>query len=426
MLRFLFWFIVLAVIAAPLAFLALALEPEPVLPQTDALTPAQAAESKALVKRARETANGEGSRVLTASRRELDGLIATGARVAPSLRGRTEIGADGVKVALAVQPPMLDALGWVNLRAEVAPSQDGLDVRSIRLGRMDLPPETTLAVLRWAADAVSDVPIGTLLVDSVRSVETRGGELRLAIAPQPEGEGSLFARVMDGVRQAAGMAGGSAVQAHYDAMAEAAAAGRLNGAGPATPWFRYAVARVAEAGHESAEAAREDMKAAIMALAAHCGDPKPIRQVAGEFETSEPSKCRGTTFAGRKDLRKHFLLSAAFAAAGGSALSFGFGEVKELVDASGGGSGFSFDDVAADRSGIAWAETLLAAEPSELGTLAEMSERESAIMTSIEGLPSFMQQPEFEAKFGGVDTPRYKAQVEEIDARIAALPIHAR
>ncbi len=426
MLRFLFWIIVLTVIVAPLAFLALAFEPEPVLPPTAALTPAQAAQSKALVRRAREAASGEGPRTLVASRQELDGLIATGARVAPSLRGRTEVGPDGLKVALAAQPPVLDALGWVNLRAEVAPSQDGLDVRAIRLGRMNLPPALTLQVLRRGADMVSDVPMGTLLVDSVRSVETSGGQVRLAIAPQPEGEGSLFARVMSGVRQATGVAESSAVQAHYDAMSQAAAAGRLNGAGPATPWFRFAVARVAEAGHADDAAMREDMRAAILALAAHCGDAKAIRQMTGDFETAETSKCQRTTLAGRRDLRKHFLLSAAFQVAGGSALSFGFGEVKELVDAGSGGSGYSFDDVAADRAGIAWAEALTAAERSEAPALAEMSEREAAIMPSIEGLPSFMSVAEFESRYGNTDSPRYTAQIEEIDGRIAALPLHAR
>jgi hypothetical protein len=45
-------------------------------------------------------------------------------------------------------------------------------------------------------------------------------------------------------------------------------------------------------------------------------------------------------------------------------------------------------------------------------------------MPSIRGLPSFMQRAEFRARYGEPDSPRYRAQIEEIDARIDALPLY--
>ena len=49
------------------------------------------------------------------------------------------------------------------------------------------------------------------------------------------------------------------------------------------------------------------------------------------------------------------------ASSGGAA--FSAGEYKELLDSNPYGSGFSFDDLAADRAGIRFAARLLAAAP---------------------------------------------------------------
>ena len=216
----------------------------------------------------------------------------------------------------------------------------------------------------------------------------------------------------------------------FEALEVAAAQrGDLPENGSALPWLRFALARVVAEGHPGELTARRDVRAALLALAAHCGDRSAMETGAGAMapEGAPASLCGGTTLGGRDDLRKHFTLSAAFAAVGGSSVSWGLGEVKELVDAGrAGGSGFSFDDVAADRAGIAFAEQALGAGPRGLAWMLSVMEAEGAAMPSIAGLPSFMSEAEFAAAYGDVEDPRYDAQIEEIDGRIAALPVLAR
>lgn len=426
MFRLLFWMIVLVVVIGPIAFVIAAFEPAPELPPSAALRQDQARQSKALIKRAREVAGGEGARSLSATSAELDGLIASAARVAPSLRGVTQISSDGMTVALSAQPPLLDALGWINFRAEIAPSETGLDVQALRLGRMALPPSVTLKVLQWVGDLVSDVPMGTLLFSSIEGVRTTPGTVTVAVNAGAGGEGSLLSRVMDGVRDAAGISDSADIARHYDAIAAAAASGALPARGELDAWLAFAVNSARQAAGDDPGAAERELRAAVSALAAICATRGAIETVTGGFDSAEAgARCKDVSLLGRSDLRKHFLLSAAFQMAGGSAVSFGAGEVKELVDGSGGGSGYSFDDVAADRAGIRWAEAAAEAAPDGLAALAEASASARNWMPSIEGLPSFMQMSEFEAKFGEVDSPAYKAQIEAIDRRIDALPLHA-
>ena len=58
------------------------------------------------------------------------------------------------------------------------------------------------------------------------------------------------------------------------------------------------------------------------------------------------------TLKGRHDLSQHFWVSAALAVLSNEKHSMTVGITKELMDATPGGSGFSFVDLTADRAGI--------------------------------------------------------------------------
>jgi hypothetical protein len=112
------------------------------------------------------------------------------------------------------------------------------------------------------------------------------------------------------------------------------------------------------------------------------------------------------------------------AADGGGPLADAVGLYKEVAD-SRGGSGFSFNDIAADRAGSRFGEH--AAQSANARTLqkkmrAGISERD--IMPSTADLPEFTQEAELKRRFGGIDAPEYKKLLADIDRRIAALPLY--
>lgn len=429
--RLILWLLVLIVVGAPLALAAIAVQTRPFLPETAALSPETAAGSRDVLSRIRRISREtDGVAEITATAAEIDGLVATASRAFPGLRGRTTIEDERLLIAMSFPLPPGGAAAWVNAAVQIAPSPLGIEPTLARLGRVDLPPGPALHVLRTILDWATTEDVGTLLVRSVQAVRTEPGRVTAAVDTGGTGETNLFSRAAAGAREAAGLDGGEAARAHFAAMAAAAERGDLPSSGSALPWLRFALARVAAAGHPGPLTARADVRAALLALAAHCGDRSAMETVAGKMAPGTEgtgSACTGTTLGGRDDLRKHFTLSAAFAAAGGSSVSWGLGEVKELVDAGrAGGSGFSFDDVAADRAGIAFAEQALGAGPRGLSWMLSVMDDEGAVMPSIDGLPSFLSEQEFAARYGDVEDPRYDAQLQEIDGRIAALDALAR
>ncbi|MBI2180531.1 MAG: hypothetical protein HYU31_06905 [Deltaproteobacteria bacterium] len=128
---------------------------------------------------------------------------------------------------------------------------------------------------------------------------------------------------------------------------------------------------------------------------------------------------------GREDTPKHFIVSAALAAKAGGPLADALGIYKELTDSQG-GSGFSFNDIAADRAGTRFGE--LAANDQASARILQnrlaAQVREKDIMPPAEDLPENMQAAEFNRRFGGVDTPEFKRMMAKIERRIAALPLY--
>jgi hypothetical protein len=120
--------------------------------------------------------------------------------------------------------------------------------------------------------------------------------------------------------------------------------------------------------------------------------------------------------AGRVDLAKHWTFSAALASVLGTDTAGAMGEWKELDDSRPSGSGFSFVDLAADRSGLHAAR--LGAEPATAAgaaqSLARATERELfplALLAAKEGL----SEQQFLARYGNVRTQNYQAAIRSID-----------
>ena len=132
---------------------------------------------------------------------------------------------------------------------------------------------------------------------------------------------------------------------------------------------------------------------------------------------------RHVTLGGRDDFSQHFTISAALAATAGSPLSNAVGLYKE-VDDSRGGSGFSFNDIAADRAGTRFGELATGPEAGiqKLHRLLGKGLRDQDLLPEVKDLPEFMQEAEFKRRYGGIGSPAYLKMMDTIERRIAALP----
>jgi len=128
---------------------------------------------------------------------------------------------------------------------------------------------------------------------------------------------------------------------------------------------------------------------------------------------------------GRDDLAKHFSISAAISAAGGSGLADSIGVFKEIDD-SRGGSGFSFADLLADRAGVSFAELAEGEKARALQAYMSSEPREEGYMPDFSHLPEGLMELQFKARYRDLDSVSYALVNSEIERRISACTIHRR
>ena len=129
----------------------------------------------------------------------------------------------------------------------------------------------------------------------------------------------------------------------------------------------------------------------------------------------------------RIDIPQHFIASALLAAVDASLAGIKLGEDKELGDAEK-GSGFSFIDLTADRSGTLFGQWAIASPKQARELQRRMSEIKdyTALIPDIRGLPEKMDEQSFNSQFGNTDSELYRGMIAEIDARIDALPLYQK
>jgi len=167
-------------------------------------------------------------------------------------------------------------------------------------------------------------------------------------------------------------------------------------------------------------------RALILALTAYAMG-KDVRVLLGveKGETRQEPRSVRLYLLGRRDLAKHFLVSAALAASAGSGVANLIGESKELDD-SRGGSGFSFADLAADRAGVKLAEIAIGS-PRQARLLQQRMAAviaETEYMPRVDRLPESIMELEFKKTYPSLDSEAYRMIEREIERRIAACPVY--
>jgi hypothetical protein len=169
-------------------------------------------------------------------------------------------------------------------------------------------------------------------------------------------------------------------------------------------------------------------QAAILALGVILGDDRVAavgrREVyTGTAEHREAMR-REVQILGRSDLSQHFWVSAALSVLSDPSRALTVGITKELKDATPGGSGFSFVDMAANLAGIRFAVVATRNAPSARDLQLRIADgfQTADFFPSIDGLPEGLSQDQFHTEFGGLGGTPARRLFAEIDSRIEALP----
>lgn len=425
--RFWAWAVLLALLA-PVAAVGLAVETRP---RAEMAPPDAAATRTALAagERLRAFAESDADEGRISLREgEINALLASAGRLAPGLGGQARVEAEQVTLTLSAGAPRLPAGIWANVRVGVA-AGPGLRVVEARVGRLPLPPRLAQAGLAWGLDLTLDDPgLARAALAGVKAVKAEGEAATLEIAFAPGGRAPLVARLKAGLNLSSDGAGNEPIWRHLYWLNRSGAEGDLPHSGSALAYLRHAVEKAERISRRMPELSDQEHAAAgLLALALYCGEPglgAAVGVYLDERMRGEGNHCEGTTLGGRDDLKRHFLVSAGLHAAQAGGAVRGIGELKELFDSGDGGTGFSFDDMAANLAGARFAAVWLSTPKAEWPALIARIGAEGDVLPSLDGLPSRLSEAEFRARFGAVDSPDYAGLMAEIERRIDTLPFH--
>ncbi|MDH4393376.1 MAG: hypothetical protein QE285_18380 [Aquabacterium sp.] len=369
------------------------------------------------------------TRAVLLSQRDLELLIQQASRRLGDARGRVRLqpGLAVVEASLAL-PPALPGGGWLNLRAVLRETDALPQVQQLHIGRLPVPGWLAQAALPRLLAALNLRAQGELAQRLVSRVGFRAQALVLAYAwPDNAGQAITASLLPPGLQ--------ARLRRHADLLAtlgSTLAAGKPPAATVSVVQVLQPVFALAARHSPDADTALQENRAALVALAfLAAGQPlAPLlgntapsaAQAAGRANPRGP-RLPELRLQGRPDFPQHLLISAALAVEGGGPLADAIGLYKEVADARH-GSGFSFNDIAADRAGIRLG---LLARRDPLAFQARLANglTEADLMPDVSDLPEFLSAGEFKRRYGGVGTPAYQAMLREIEVRLNRLPLLA-
>jgi hypothetical protein len=367
----------------------------------------------------RFTAPNSPDRSFELAAQELNSLFVVGSHARPSVRASASFFEDGLSIQGSVRVPFIPFMNWVNGRATLKASEQGLHLSDLRLGSIPIPAPMVMWLGQKVTDSLLRDRLGTQVVESIGKVQISAVSVKVETYLPSALRNQIAKRAKVAARGINDVSSTEVVHERIMALDAAVKSGVISPADSIVPFLAFTVRSVADKVTSGSE--HNEAQAALLALAVYCGHQR-FEDIVGDVMPPEiqnkPNGCVRAKLVNRIDLRLHLVVSAGLQTLGHSGSAFAVGEIKELLDSRAGGSGFSFDDLAADRAGIRFASRLLEATPDELTTLAANLDSEKDVFPSIDALPSGMSRQDFERIYKDVGSAAYEQLVAEIDERL--------
>lgn len=392
----------------------LALNDRPLVRRDSAMTAADVARVRDVLGAAdprKHPQEGEAVRTFHADGRDLDLILHDASRRLLHGAGRVVLADQSARIQLSVQWPRSPVGQWLNVEADVRQTAGLPALERLQIGRVPVPPGLARWMLVQAIAHYEATEQVQTVVGMVQRVTLQPTEIVLDYVWRPDGLRTVMLPVADQQR----------LRSYVERLPALLGKGR----GPVPlasllpPMFELARVRTAAVGGGDEVAAQEN-RSALIALALYATGQSPARFVPEARHWNRPVP-RPVLLRGREDFSMHFLVSAVLAAEGGGRLADAIGLYKEISD-SRGGSGFSFNDIAADRAGTRFGQ-IAANDPKRLQTELSKGVTDEDFMPGVADLPEFLNEAEFKATYGGVGAPAYERMKAEIERRVASRPL---
>jgi hypothetical protein len=321
-----------------------------------------------------------------------------------------------VYVSLRVPPNPLGE--FLNFSAQLIQQDHGhkLEFSDMQAGSLPLPSFLGHGVVWVAQRWLRQDPAYTALIESMQEIRIAENHLSLDYRWRPE---LLTLVERKGAEVLVGPEEKGRLLIYADFVRRTMASYPAKSQQP----VRELVSRVFEFALQQGGDSAAENRAALTAMGAYVAGVSLHQLLEGRGRSTRRAPPVLLTLHGRRDAAEHLLIAAAFSANGGSRLANAMGLAKEEEDAQS-GSGFSFTDLAYDRAGAKLGELATGPQATKAQSYMAKLALDSSLVPSFADLPEFMPEAVFVRRFGGVGSPAYQAQMEEIERRLAAHPLY--
>jgi len=336
----------------------------------------------------------------------------------------------GVRVRLQLEPGLADVIattpwavpglpslaGWLNLHAQWRETPDLPELARWRVGMLPLPTALAPPLLRAAAARLTAAPDLALLPDMLPGVLRQVHFGHDALVVSYVWQGDTAQRVLAVLTPPAEQ---DRLRAYADLLVALTAA-QPGGQPVPLPQLIGPMFELARQRSLHNDAAREN-RAAVLTLTLYVTGREVGKLVPGASSWPQPQRVQ-VLLNGREDFPQHFLVSALLAMEGTSPLTNAIGVTKEIEDSQG-GSGFSFNDLAANRAGMRFGQFALQ-QPARLQELLARGVVERSLMPDVADLPEFLSQAEFQRRYQRIGSPGYQRLLADIEQRVERLALY--
>lgn len=313
-------------------------------------------------------------------------------------------------------PPVWPIDAWLNVTALWRQTGGLPELDQLGVGSLALPGWLAEPLLRALAGHFVSADDLALVGDVVRRVTFGHDQLTVVYAWQAD----TSARVLSALTPADEQ---QRLRAYSDRLVAVTTATAASAASPGSVSLPQLIGPLFELARQRSlhgDAALEN-RAAMLTLAMFATGQNLGLVVPAARQWPQPLRLN-VTLQGRDDFPQHFMVSALLALESTGPLANAIGLYKEVAD-SRGGSGFSFNDIAANRAGARFGELALR-DPLRLQALLAAGVEEGSLMPDVTGLPEFLSQAEFNRQFGGVGAPGYNLVMADVERRVQALAFY--
>jgi hypothetical protein len=419
LLKYLFILLILALLAAPFALALISVQSEPLVAAAGELTARDIERARRLIAEndPRGMQPGE-MRSLSLDEADLNLLLNYAITQVAGGGARLDMRPGMLDVSVSVKLPENPLGRFVNLHLELSQVGRRFIVDSLSLGGLTIPGWMADPVAQYLHRALETVPEYRAALEAINGIRLTETRALLVYQWRPE--------LVDRIKQR----GRDLLLSAEDRERMLAYAQRLAVVssdpymGRTVPLIRF-MEPLFQLAKERGGDRVEENRAVLAVLSMYISGVNIPRMLGVPEGVVEPPAPRRLTLRGRHDFAQHFITSAGIAASGGSKLADAVGLFKEIDDSQG-GSGFSFNDLAADRAGVRFAEAALksAATAATVQEMMAAGPWEDHIIPDISDLPEFMPAARFQREYGGVGSPRYRQVVADIERRISSCGLH--